>query len=58
MIKAIQKVITIGTSLGVTLPMDDLNAQGIKKGDKIELWFTKANTDGMDKDIKDEEKDD
>jgi len=43
MIKAIQKVITIGDSLGVTLPKDELNNLDLKLGDKIEIWFTKVN---------------
>lgn len=38
-IKTTQKVITIGTSAGVTLPAKELKRAGIKPGDQIRISF-------------------
>lgn len=41
-IKTIQKVIKIGTSLGVTLPAKDLKRAEIKPGDEVEVTISKV----------------
>lgn len=50
-IKTTQKVITIGTSAGVTLPAKELRRAGIKPGDQIKISFERIeaenNTDIM-----------
>ena len=43
MVKAIQKVVLIGNSLGVVLPADKLRKHNIKKGDDVEITFNKVN---------------
>lgn len=41
MIKSIQKVIKIGSSVGVTIPAKDMNYAGIKTGDEVEITVLK-----------------
>lgn len=37
----IQKVIRVGTSLGVTIPKKKLEELGLKVGDEVEIFVTK-----------------
>ena len=39
-IKTTQKVIKIGTSVGVTIPAKDLKRAGINPGDEVEIAIT------------------
>lgn len=41
-IKTVQKIIRIGSSLGVTLPAKDLKRAGIKLGDEVEVTISKV----------------
>jgi antitoxin component of MazEF toxin-antitoxin module len=41
-IKTVQKVIKIGSSIGVTLPAKDVKYAGIKIGDEVEIVVKKT----------------
>ena len=40
--KAIRKIVTVGDSLGVTLPKHQLTKQKIKQGDDIEITYKRV----------------
>ena len=44
MIKTTQKIITIGSSSGVTLPAKELKRQGLKVGDEVDITIRKRPT--------------
>ncbi len=46
-----QKVITIGTSAGVTLPAKDLKQAGIKAGDQIDITVRKHQDTSSDDEV-------
>jgi antitoxin component of MazEF toxin-antitoxin module len=56
-IKTTQKVITIGTSSGVTLPAKELRRAGIKPGDQIEVSFKRHVDNANDQEVMNTAKD-
>ncbi len=53
MITSVRKIIKIGSSEGVTLPVDELKHQGLRLGDKVEVTVRaiRKNTDSQDQAI-------